>query len=230
MTAAMAFFSVALTLNLTGIQSTDLRASDLRPSSITRSFAQANAHVVRYYDNLRVVYELESRVHDLQHTTDSEPIVRPPPPRLLRSRPTPPRSPPEVNSLHNLISRIAESSPVSIQPQAPAGARAQVAICATSSLKIDNQISLLTPYLPQPLEASIPASNHAVTAGPCAGRKTRMNCANHPDRERIAFCQNCGKPLCQECARTVGSAVFCEPCLAARLAEARGPLGWPYEL
>ena len=45
-----------------------------------------------------------------------------------------------------------------------------------------------------------------------------MNCANHPDRERVAFCQNCGKPLCQECARTVGSAVFCEPCLAAKLA------------
>ncbi len=45
-----------------------------------------------------------------------------------------------------------------------------------------------------------------------------MNCANHPDRERTAFCQNCGKPLCQECTRTVGSAVFCEPCLAAKLA------------
>ena len=45
-----------------------------------------------------------------------------------------------------------------------------------------------------------------------------MNCANHPDRERVAFCQNCGKPLCQECTRVVGSAVFCEPCLASRLA------------
>jgi hypothetical protein len=45
-----------------------------------------------------------------------------------------------------------------------------------------------------------------------------MNCANHPDRERVAFCQNCGKPLCQECTRVVGSAVFCEPCLAAKLA------------
>lgn len=45
-----------------------------------------------------------------------------------------------------------------------------------------------------------------------------MNCANHPDRERVAFCQNCGKPLCVECSRTVGQAVFCEPCLAARLA------------
>ncbi len=47
-----------------------------------------------------------------------------------------------------------------------------------------------------------------------------MNCANHPDRERTAFCQNCGKPLCPECTRIVGSAVFCEPCLAAKLAGA----------
>ncbi len=47
-----------------------------------------------------------------------------------------------------------------------------------------------------------------------------MNCANHPDRKRKAFCQNCGKPLCVECARTVGQAVFCEPCLEARLAAA----------
>ena len=50
-----------------------------------------------------------------------------------------------------------------------------------------------------------------------------MNCANHPDRERVAFCQNCGKPLCQECTRTVGSAVFCEPCLVAKLASAGVP-------
>jgi hypothetical protein len=45
-----------------------------------------------------------------------------------------------------------------------------------------------------------------------------MTCANHPDRERTAFCQNCGKPICQECTRTVGTSVFCEPCLAARIA------------
>jgi len=50
-----------------------------------------------------------------------------------------------------------------------------------------------------------------------------MTCANHPERERVAFCQNCGKPLCQECTRTVGSAVFCEPCLAAKLAGAGSP-------
>ena len=57
-----------------------------------------------------------------------------------------------------------------------------------------------------------------------------MNCANHPDREHTAFCQNCGKPICQECTRVVGTAVFCEPCLAARLAGAGAPppAGGPY--
>lgn len=43
-----------------------------------------------------------------------------------------------------------------------------------------------------------------------------MNCANHPDRERTAFCQSCGKPLCAECVRTIGSQIFCEPCFVAR--------------
>jgi hypothetical protein len=52
-----------------------------------------------------------------------------------------------------------------------------------------------------------------------------MNCQNHPDRERTAFCQNCGKPLCQECTRVVGSAIFCEPCLAAKLAGTPPPPG-----
>ena len=72
MTAAMAFFSVALTLNLTGVHLSNVHARDLRPASLRRNFYEANAHVVRYYENLRVVYELESRVRDLQHSGDAE--------------------------------------------------------------------------------------------------------------------------------------------------------------
>jgi predicted anti-sigma-YlaC factor YlaD len=71
MTAAMAFFSVALTMNLTGFHPTSLRASDLQPSSLKRDFHLANARAVQYYEGLRVVYELESRVHDLQSADDS---------------------------------------------------------------------------------------------------------------------------------------------------------------
>ncbi len=72
MTAAMAFFSIALTLNLTGVRLSDFEASDLKPSSLRRSIYNANAHVVRYYTNLRVVYELESRVRDLQRSTEDD--------------------------------------------------------------------------------------------------------------------------------------------------------------
>ena len=72
MTAAMAFFSVALTMNLTGVHPLELRASDLTPGSLKRDFVSANARVVRYYEGLRVVYELESRVHDLQTATDND--------------------------------------------------------------------------------------------------------------------------------------------------------------
>ena len=78
MTAAMAFFSIALTLNLTGLHITQLKASDFTPSSIKRSFYDANARVVRSIDNLRVVYELESRVHDLQRDSDSSSNTRAP--------------------------------------------------------------------------------------------------------------------------------------------------------
>ncbi|HEX2918451.1 MAG TPA: anti-sigma factor [Edaphobacter sp.] len=71
MTAAMAFFSIALTLNLTGVRITELKASDFTASSIKRTFYDTNARVVRSIDNLRVVYELESRVRDLQRDNDS---------------------------------------------------------------------------------------------------------------------------------------------------------------
>jgi len=41
-----------------------------------------------------------------------------------------------------------------------------------------------------------------------------------PSGERVGFCQDCGKPLTQETVRTVGSGVFCEPCLEARVGAA----------
>ena len=92
MTAAMAFFSITLTLNLTGVNVTQLRASDLRPSSLRRSFFQANAHVLRYYDSLRVVYELESRVHDLQQSAaDSDENTPAPQPAAATPHETTPR-------------------------------------------------------------------------------------------------------------------------------------------
>ena len=44
-----------------------------------------------------------------------------------------------------------------------------------------------------------------------------MNCANHAELPVSAYCQNCGKPLCTQCVRSVAGVVYCEPCLASRL-------------
>jgi hypothetical protein len=59
-------------LNLTGVRLNELRVSNLKPANLRRSFYEADAHLVRYYTNLRVVYELESRVRDLQRATENE--------------------------------------------------------------------------------------------------------------------------------------------------------------
>lgn len=72
MTAAMAFFSIALTLNLAGVRLTNLKLSDLTPASLemnlTRQFYDAKGSIVRYYDNLRLVYKVESRMRDLRRS------------------------------------------------------------------------------------------------------------------------------------------------------------------
>jgi len=69
----MAFFSISLTLNLLGIRLTDIRHMDWHPTAIKRSvvlqYTQVQARVQRYYDNARLVYEVESRVRELKKVT-----------------------------------------------------------------------------------------------------------------------------------------------------------------
>ena len=43
------------------------------------------------------------------------------------------------------------------------------------------------------------------------------------DPNTVAYCQNCGRPLTAEERRLVSGAVYCEPCLAERLASAAPP-------
>lgn len=66
MTAAMAFFSITLTLNLTGVRLDRIHVADLNPSALKRSFYEVKGDAARRYDSLRVVHEMESRVDDLK--------------------------------------------------------------------------------------------------------------------------------------------------------------------
>jgi Putative zinc-finger len=105
MTAAMAFFSIALTLNLTGIKLSEVRASDLTPSrlraTVTRTYYSTNEQVTKYYENLRLVYEMEARVRELRRSTEAEPAPAP--------RETPKQAP-----------RDGTGSPSSTVPRKPA--------------------------------------------------------------------------------------------------------------
>lgn len=67
---AMGFFSLTLILSLAGFKVSNLRDVDLRPSAIregiTRTYYQTSARVVKYYDSMRVVYELQTKVEDVR--------------------------------------------------------------------------------------------------------------------------------------------------------------------
>jgi TM2 domain-containing membrane protein YozV len=59
-----------------------------------------------------------------------------------------------------------------------------------------------------------------------------MKCVNHPLVDSVAFCGQCGRPLCGECKREVRGMAYCENCLAARLQgpglpPLYGPTGGP---
>jgi hypothetical protein len=74
MTAAMAFFSIAVTLNLTGVRLTGLSLSNLRPTAVRafmeRRITMASVPIIRYYDHLRLVYEVQSRVREMRGESD----------------------------------------------------------------------------------------------------------------------------------------------------------------
>ncbi len=71
MSFGMAFFSLSISLSLAGVKASDLRHLDLRPAAIKRAYYEATGKVVKYYENIRLVYEIESRVRQFQKATRS---------------------------------------------------------------------------------------------------------------------------------------------------------------
>jgi len=73
----MAFFSLSLTLSLAGVRISDLAKIDWHPTALRKSvvlqYTQIEAKVTRYYDNMRLVVEVESRVRDLKKAASPAP-------------------------------------------------------------------------------------------------------------------------------------------------------------
>ena len=66
MSFGMAFFSITMLLSIAGFHVADLRHVDLSAKGITKAYYSTQARVVRYYENIRLVYEIETRVRDLR--------------------------------------------------------------------------------------------------------------------------------------------------------------------
>ena len=78
MSFGMAFFSLSVTLSLAGVKLTDIKHLDLRPAAIKRTYYETTGRVVKYYENIRLVYEIESRVREFKRaTTPAEPASQP---------------------------------------------------------------------------------------------------------------------------------------------------------
>lgn len=72
MSFGMAFFSITMLLGIAGFHMRDLRHLDLSSKGIMKTYYDTQARIVRYYENMRLVYEIESRVRDLKRAATPE--------------------------------------------------------------------------------------------------------------------------------------------------------------
>jgi hypothetical protein len=78
MSFGMIFFSFSLALNAAGVKPADVAKIDLRPKALRHAYTEAQNRVVKYYDNIRFVYEIESKVREIKRATrPAEPAAEP---------------------------------------------------------------------------------------------------------------------------------------------------------
>ncbi len=76
MSFAMAFFSLMLVFNVTGVNLRDLGSVDWRPgamkTNVVKGYYETTARVQKYYENLRFVYQVQSTLRDLRNATSDQ--------------------------------------------------------------------------------------------------------------------------------------------------------------
>jgi len=74
MSFGMIFFSFSLLLSAAGVKPADVAGISLRPSALRHDYNITQGRVVKFYENIRFVYEIESRVREFKRaTTPAEP-------------------------------------------------------------------------------------------------------------------------------------------------------------
>jgi hypothetical protein len=66
MSFGMAFFSLSMLMSVAGVKPGDIRHLDLTPKGLRKTYYETQARATRYYENIRFVYQFESRVRQLK--------------------------------------------------------------------------------------------------------------------------------------------------------------------
>jgi hypothetical protein len=69
MSFGMAFFSLSIALSVAGVKPSDIRGEVFTPKGMRKTYYTTTARVVKYYENIRLVYEIESRVQEFKKAT-----------------------------------------------------------------------------------------------------------------------------------------------------------------
>jgi hypothetical protein len=73
MSFGMAFFALSVTLTMLGVKPADVRQISLRPSAIRHTYYNTQARVVRYFDNVRPVLEMQAALRAIKRNAPAEP-------------------------------------------------------------------------------------------------------------------------------------------------------------
>ena len=73
MSFGMAFFALSVGLTVAGVKPADLRQISLRPSAIRLTYYRTQAGVVRYFNNVRPVLELQAALRGIKRNPPAEP-------------------------------------------------------------------------------------------------------------------------------------------------------------
>ncbi len=73
MSFGMAFFALSVSLTMFGVRWQDISQISLRPSAIRHTYYNTQARVVRYFDNVRPVLELQAAFHGIKRNAPAEP-------------------------------------------------------------------------------------------------------------------------------------------------------------
>ena len=71
MSFGMAFFALSVTLTVAGVKPNDVLQISLRPSAIRQTYYRSQARVIRYFDNVRPVLEVQAAIRGVKRNLNT---------------------------------------------------------------------------------------------------------------------------------------------------------------